>query len=193
MVHEVVGRQIDDVAARLSGARGPGDGVEQMRFAQPHGRVDVDRIEADRIVGRRVRNLPGDAERDLVGRAGDEAVEGHLGIEGTTGERIATWRRRFVPRLGRRWRRIALGLDDDVVLRRQPRPRLAIDPHGEMQPRHDAGFGAEGVEDLFASSWTESTSPESGWAPTDARGRQRPLRVRAGRTRNCRHPRRGRP
>src|SRR6185312_17227791 len=32
MIHEVVGGEIDDVAARLGGAGGPGDGVEQMRF-----------------------------------------------------------------------------------------------------------------------------------------------------------------
>ena len=89
MVHEVVGGQIDDVLGRVSLLHLVGDGVEQMGFAQAHGRMDIDRVEAHGVVGHRLGDLAGDAQRHLVGAAGHEAVEGHARIDGAAGQGIA--------------------------------------------------------------------------------------------------------
>ena len=150
MVHEMVGGQVDDVAAGLSRPRRPGDGIEQMGFAQANGRMHIDRIETDRAIGNGACYLFGNPEGNFIRRAGDEGVEGHLGIEGTAGERIALQRTRFAQCAARNGRRLALRfrrswLDGGG----HARPRLAIDPDGQMEPRDDAGFRAKGLENLL--------------------------------------------
>jgi hypothetical protein len=89
VVHEMVGRQVDDVPARLGRSGGPGDGVEQVGFAEADARMDIDRIEADGVVGGRMGHLFCDLQRHLVGRADDEAVEGHFGVERRARQRVA--------------------------------------------------------------------------------------------------------
>ena len=153
MVHEVVGRQVDDVAAGLGGTGRPGDGIEQVRLAQPDARMDVDRVEAHRVVGGSMGHLLGHLQRHLVGRAGDEGVEGHLGVERAARQRIATrrLRHRLAHQAGRSGHSALLGVLDlgFLVGLRQAWPGLAVDPHREVQPVQGAEFGLEGLEDLF--------------------------------------------
>ena len=149
MVHEMVGRQIDDVAAGLGSTGCPGDGVEQMRLAQADGRMHVDRIEADGAVEGGTRHLLGDAERDLVAGAGHEAVEGHLGIERRPRQCVAARRHQFAMRLQGRRRRLGLDLRRRLGRGAEPRPRLAVDPDCQVQPGHRRGLGTERLEDTL--------------------------------------------
>ena len=155
VVHEVVGRQVDDVPARLGRSGGPGNGVEQVGFTQAHARMNVNWVEADGVVGGRMGHLFGHLQRHLVGRADDEAVEGHLGVERRARQRVAARRRRrnggLSHHAGRCRRCRNFGLDR--LARRfglmQPRPGLAVDAHREVQPGEAGGFGAERFEDLL--------------------------------------------
>ena len=60
----------------------PGDGVQEMRFAEPDRRVNVERIEAGNVAQCRLGDLGGAGMRHAVGGADDEAVEGIARIEG---------------------------------------------------------------------------------------------------------------
>src|SRR5215813_7329454 len=79
-VHEPLRRQVEDLAVRL-GVAGPGDRLQQMRLAETHARVDVERVEHDRIVAARDRDLLGGGVRKRVGAADHEAVEGQPRVE----------------------------------------------------------------------------------------------------------------
>jgi hypothetical protein len=81
VVHKVVGRQVDDVAARVCRARRPGDRVKKVRLPKADRRMDIDRVEGHRIVERGMRDLLCHTERHFVGQAGNESVEGHSRID----------------------------------------------------------------------------------------------------------------
>ena len=78
VVHELLGRQISDLALRLGDADVPRDGVHQMGLAEPDPAVQEQRVE-------RRRGGFGDAARggmgELVRLADHEIVEGEARIE----------------------------------------------------------------------------------------------------------------
>ncbi len=154
MVHEVVGRQIDDVLGRVGLADRMGDAVEQVRLAQANGGMDIDRIEGHGIVDGGAGDLPGNAEGHLVGRAGNEAVKGHArvdgaAIEGVAGLGIVQHQARHGGRCssGRRGIVGRRRLGSSFHHRRQARAGLAIDPHGHLQAGRLGHVIAEGLDD----------------------------------------------
>ena len=72
-VHEFLGRQIDDMPARVLFADMPGNGVHQMCLAKPDAAIEEQRVERDR---RGFGRPPGDGEGQLVRLADDEIGEG---------------------------------------------------------------------------------------------------------------------
>ena len=79
--HEMLRRQIDDVARRLPDARRPRDGVKKMRLAASDTRVDVERIVGRRTAGHRFGDRFCRRERHPVGRALAERVKGVARID----------------------------------------------------------------------------------------------------------------
>ena len=67
-VHEALGRQVEQLGFRLAVLDLPGDGVEQMGFAEADLGVDVERIVAQRLIGDRFGHLQGGGMGEAVGR-----------------------------------------------------------------------------------------------------------------------------
>ena len=78
--------------------------------------MDIDRIEGHGLAHGGARHLFGDPERDLVGLAGHEGLEGQARIERRTGQRVAA---RRLLRNRRRPRRLRRGLLDRLVMRHE--------------------------------------------------------------------------
>src|SRR5207302_3492126 len=74
-VHEPLRRQVEDLAVGL-GVAGPGDRLQQMGFSQAYAGVDVERVEHDRIVAARDRDLLCGGVCERVGTAHHEGGEG---------------------------------------------------------------------------------------------------------------------
>ena len=84
--HEVLGRQIDDVARRLRRACRPRDGVQKVRLAAPDAGVDVERIVGGRTAEHRFGDRLGRRERHPVGSTLAERLEGVARIDRRTAE-----------------------------------------------------------------------------------------------------------
>ncbi|GBD41128.1 hypothetical protein HRbin39_00506 [bacterium HR39] len=78
LVHELLGRQVDDAPLRRPLADAPADGVHQVCLAQAHAAVEEQRVEG-RCVGH--GHPLGGGEGELVGLAHHEGLEGEAGIE----------------------------------------------------------------------------------------------------------------
>jgi hypothetical protein len=82
-IHELLGRQINDVGLGEIRLKLPRDGVHQVRLAQAHAAVEEQRVE------RHVAAF-GDAARgglgQFVGLADDEVLEGEVRVEVGTGK-----------------------------------------------------------------------------------------------------------
>ena len=63
-IHEALGGEIDDAALRRRG--GVGDGLQQMGLAEPHGGMQVERIEQRRLLRRRGGDALRGGEGELV-------------------------------------------------------------------------------------------------------------------------------
>lgn len=154
MVHEVVSGQVDDVASRLRRAGRPGDGVEQVGLAQADARMDIDGVEAHRVVGGRMGDLPGHLHQ-LVDSPATKLSNVILGSSALPEKRVAARRRGN----SRRVRGdvgvvtvVAFGLAD---FRRglgllHARPGLAVHPHREVQAAQIGQFDAKGIEKIFS-------------------------------------------
>ena len=132
-VHEFLGGEIEHLALRPAVA-GPGDRLQQMRLAEAHARVDVERVEHHRLAAPRQRDLLGRRMRERVGAADHEGVESQPRIERRAAERLVRGlRRQLRGAQRRRARRAALdlarGLDRLARLRLGGR-RCAAPPSG---------------------------------------------------------------
>ena len=78
LVHELFGREIDDLLLRLLGADVPGDGVHQVGLAEPDAAIEEQRVERH-AVG--LRHPQGRGVRQLVRLADHEILEGEARIE----------------------------------------------------------------------------------------------------------------
>jgi hypothetical protein len=78
-VHELLGRHVGDGEVRGLLAQRPGDGVHQVRLAQPHAAIEEERVEAG--LRRALRHAAGAGMGELVGLADDEGVEGEALVE----------------------------------------------------------------------------------------------------------------
>ena len=137
VVHEMVGGQIDDVAAGVGRAGRPGDGIEQMRFAEAHGRMDVDRVEAHRAVERGAARpawrSPSAISLLAPGTKVSNVILGSSALPESASPLARPDRRACglaVAGVGS-----VSGSARDLGRLRQPRTGLAVDAHGEMQPR----------------------------------------------------------
>ena len=81
LVAEALGRQIEHVGLGRAPLHLPGDGVLEMRLAEPDAGVEVERIEAALLGEHGLGDLDRGGMRHAVGRADDEAVEGVARIE----------------------------------------------------------------------------------------------------------------
>ena len=88
-VHKLLGRQIDDVAARVLLADMPGDGMHQMRLAEPDAAIEKQRVEGD---GCRFCRAARHGERQFVRLADDKIRECVTRVEAGT-KRFAGRRR----------------------------------------------------------------------------------------------------
>ena len=134
--HEVLGRQIDDVALRSGHPRGLGDRMKKMRLAA----ADAG-MEEERIVRRVLRAVGDHARRrqsDAVGRAFAEAVEGVAVVDGRaakrTGDRLRPAHRRSAHGCPGRRLRLLMAVLFLAGIRIDLRPRGAA--HGEVDA-HD--------------------------------------------------------
>ena len=77
-VHELLGGEVADRAARIALADVPGDGVHQVGLAEADAGIEEQRVER-RDIGFRdpARRRPG----ELVGLADDERIEGEAAVE----------------------------------------------------------------------------------------------------------------
>ena len=78
LVHEFLGREIDDLALGVARADVPGDGVHQVGLAKPDTAVNEQRIEGH---GLGIGGPPGRGVSQLVGLADNEIVEREPWIE----------------------------------------------------------------------------------------------------------------
>ena len=92
-VHEFLGGEIEHPALARRVA-GPGDRLEEMRLAEPHASVDIERIEHHRIAAPRHRDLLGGGMCERVGAADRERVECQARIERRAAERLVSGRDR---------------------------------------------------------------------------------------------------
>jgi hypothetical protein len=80
---EVVGEgfaaQVEDRAVRVAAERLVGDGLEEVRLAEPHGAVEEQRVE--RVAGG-LRHREGRGLRQAVGGADHEMLKGVIRVEG---------------------------------------------------------------------------------------------------------------
>src|SRR6056297_290885 len=81
-VHELLGREVDDLRLRRLLLQLPGDGVHEMRLAEAHTAIKKQRVEGDRAT---FRHALGSGMGKLVGLADDEAIEAESGIERRAG------------------------------------------------------------------------------------------------------------
>ena len=81
LVAEALGRQIEHAGLGCAPLHLPGDGMQQMRLAEPDAGVEVERIEAALLGEHGLGDLDRRGVRHAVGRTDDEAVEGVARIE----------------------------------------------------------------------------------------------------------------
>ena len=120
-VHEALGRQIEHLA--IAAIAGPGNRLQQVRFAETHAGVDVERIEHQRLAAPAGRDLLRRGMRQRVRAADDEGLEREARIERRTAERLVHRHERhagarvaavarYLARFARRHRRFGtLGFD----------------------------------------------------------------------------------
>ena len=78
LVHELLGREVDHLARRVLAADLPGDRVHQVGLAEPDAAVEEQRVERRRG---ELGDALGGGERELVGLADDEVLEGAARVE----------------------------------------------------------------------------------------------------------------
>ncbi len=78
LVHELLGREVDDRARGVALADVPGDGVHEMGLAEADAAIEEERVERHRV---RFGDAPGCGMGELVRLADHEVLEGEARIE----------------------------------------------------------------------------------------------------------------